>query len=167
MTEQEVRNKYEEITKTLIAKKLTITTMESCTAGLISSLITDTEGSSQVLKGAFVTYSNEAKIMQDVPAGIIDKYGVYSEETAKEMAKACKNTYAADIGVGVTGTMGNIDPSNNDSVPGEVYFAIADKETLSSEHVSLSPRDSRYLYKLSVADIIADKLLEILRGCSE
>ena len=150
MTEQEVRNKYEEITKTLIAKKLTITTMESCTAGLISSLITDTEGSSQVLKGAFVTYSNEAKIMQNVPAKVIDEYGVYSKETAIEMAKACKNTYAADIGIGVT-----------------VYFAIAYKETLSSEHVSLSPMDSRYLYKMSVVDIIADKLLEILRGCSE
>lgn len=166
MTEQEVRNKYEEITKTLIAKKLTITTMESCTAGLLSSLITDTEGSSQVLKGAFVTYSNEAKIMQNVPAETIDKYGVYSEETAKEMALTCKNTYAANIGIGVTGTMGNIDPENSDSIPGEVYFAIAFGNSLSSEHVSLSPRDSRFLYKLSVADIIADKLLDILRGRS-
>lgn len=166
MTEQEVRNKYEEITKTLIDKKLTITTMESCTAGLLSSLITDTEGSSQVLKGAFVTYSNEAKIMQNVPAETIDKYGVYSEETAREMALTCKNTYAANIGIGVTGTMGNIDPENSDSIPGEVYFAIAFGNSLSSEHVSLSPRDSRFLYKLSVADIIADKLLDILRGRS-
>ena len=71
MTEQSVHQKYNEITKTLIEKNLTITTMESCTAGLISSLLTDTEGSSQILRGAFVTYSNEAKIMQGVPAKVI------------------------------------------------------------------------------------------------
>ena len=88
------------------------------------------------------------------------------QETAKEMALTCKNTYAANIGIGVTGTMGNIDPENSDSIPGEVYFAIAFGNSLSSEHVSLSPRDSRFLHKLSVADIIADKLLDILRGRS-
>ena len=41
----------------------------------------------QVLKGAFVTYCNEAKIMQGVPAEIIDKYTVYSTQTAEAMAK--------------------------------------------------------------------------------
>ena len=62
--EESVRKKYEVLTTSLIRRKLTITTMESCTAGQVVSLITDTEGSSAVLKGAFVTYSNEAKIMQ-------------------------------------------------------------------------------------------------------
>lgn len=157
-----IREKFEKITKTLIEKKLYITTMESCTAGLISSLITDTEGSSMVLKGAFVTYSNEAKIMQNVPAAVIDKYGVYSKETAAEMAKACKNTYAADIGIGVTGTMGNVDPCNNDSIPGEIYYAIAYKDTVSTYHVCIEPQANRYRYKLSVADNIADKILELL-----
>ena len=161
-TEKEIRAKYEKITKTLIEKGLYITTMESCTAGLISSLITDTEGSSQIIKGAFVTYSNEAKVMQGVPKEIIDKYGVYSEETAAAMARACKNTYAADISVGVTGTTGNIDPCNNDSIPGVVYYAISFKDTLSTYNVCIEPQDNRYRYKLSVADIIADKILELL-----
>ena len=53
---------------------MTITTMESATSGQIASLITDTEGSSAILKGAFITYCNEAKIMQGVPAEILDKY---------------------------------------------------------------------------------------------
>ena len=123
--EKQIREKYEKITKTLIEKRLTITTMESCTAGMVASLLTDTEGSSAVLRGAFITYSNEAKIMQGVPAEIIEKYGVYSEETARAMAAACRKAYGADFGIGVTGTMGNADPENNDSVPGEVYFAIA------------------------------------------
>ena len=84
--EKEIREDYRKLTKLLIEKKMTITTMESATSGQIASLITDTEGSSAVLKGAFVTYCNEAKIMQGVPAEIIDKYTVYSTQTAEAMA---------------------------------------------------------------------------------
>ena len=72
--EQEIRDDYRRLTQTLIEKNLTVTTMESATAGQIVSLITDTEGASAVLKGAFVTYCNEAKIMQGVPEEIIEKY---------------------------------------------------------------------------------------------
>lgn len=61
--ESDIRNDYKKLTKLLIERGMTITTMESATSGQIASLITDTEGSSAVLKGAFVTYCNEAKIM--------------------------------------------------------------------------------------------------------
>ena len=81
--EADIRNDYRKLTKLLIEKNLTITTMESATSGQIASLITDTEGSSAVLKGAFVTYCNEAKIMQGVPAEVLDTYTVYSKETAE------------------------------------------------------------------------------------
>ena len=107
----EIREKYRILTKLLIQKELTITTMESATSGQIASLITDTEGSSAVLKGAFITYCNEAKIQYGVPAEIIETYTVYSKETAKAMAEACQKAYGADIGIGVTGTMGNVDPA--------------------------------------------------------
>ena len=123
--EQEIRAHYHTLTKLLIEKKRTITTMESATSGQIASLITDTEGASAVLKGAFITYSNEAKILQGVPAETIEKYTVYSCETAEAMARACMKAYGADLGIGVTGTMGNVDPANPEaSVPGQVYFAI-------------------------------------------
>ena len=75
--ESDIRNDYKKLTKLLIERDMTITTMESATSGQIASLITDTEGSSAVLKGAFVTYCNEAKIMQGVPAEILEKYTVY------------------------------------------------------------------------------------------
>ena len=104
--ESDIRNDYKKLTKLLIERGMTITTMESATSGQIASLITDTEGSSAVLKGAFVTYCNEAKIMQGVPAEILEKYTVYSKETAEAMAKACTKAYKANIGIGVTGTMG-------------------------------------------------------------
>ncbi len=160
--EKNVRDKYRFITRTLIEKELTITTMESCTSGLVASLLTDTEGASAVLKGAFITYSNEAKIAQNVPADVIAKFGVYSEETALEMALAAKKAYDADIAVGVTGTMGNTDPVNNDSVPGEVFFAIAGRKGTHSYHISVPVQDSRYDYKLYVAGAIADEIAHVM-----
>ena len=133
----------------------------SATSGQIASLITDTEGSSAVLKGAFVTYCNEAKIMQGVPAEVLDTYTVYSKETAEAMARACTEAYNADIVIGVTGTMGNIDPSNPDaSVPGQVYFAIGVKGEIQSYYIELEPQPTRLAYKLAVAKEIYDALMK-------
>ena len=159
-----VRKKYERLTKLLIERELTVTTMESATGGQIASLITDTEGSSAVLKGAFVTYCNEAKIMQGVPAHILDRYTVYSKETAQAMAQACQRAYDADIGIGVTGTMGNTDPANPDaSSPGQVYFALAVKNTAEAYHIRIAPQPDRLSYKLAVAEQVCDRLLERLK----
>lgn len=163
LTEAEVRRGYERLTKLLIERGLTITTMESCTAGQIASLITDTEGSSAVLKGAFVTYCNEAKVMQGVSAEVIKKHSVYSRETALAMARACTEAYGADVGIGVTGTMGNADPANSDaSVPGEVFFAIRFREGEEAWRAEVKPQPTRLAYKLSVAGIILGKLANLL-----
>lgn len=161
--ESDIRNDYRRLTKLLIERGMTITTMESATSGQIASLITDTEGSSAVLKGAFVTYCNEAKIMQGVPAEILDKYTVYSKETAEAMAKACAKAYKANIGIGVTGTMGNVDPANPQaSVPGQVYFAITLDGEVKSYYIELQPQPTRLAYKLAVAKEIYDSLMERL-----
>ena len=160
--EDTVRAKYRRITETLIKRGLSFTSMESCTSGLIASLITDTEGASAVMKGAYITYSNEAKVLHGVPKETIDKYGVYSYETAEDMAFSAGAIYEADVAIGVTGTMGNTDPSNDDSVPGEVYFAIASKFGNRSYHANIPPKHSRYEYKLAVAELVADKLIEII-----
>ena len=171
--EQEIREHYRRLTKLLIDRKYTITTMESATSGQIASLITDTEGSSAVLKGAFITYSNEAKILQGVPAETIEKYTVYSRETAEAMAAACMKAYGARIGIGVTGTMGNVDPANPDaSVPGQVYFAIgmdngicggdgttSGQPVIESFHLELAPQPSRLMYKLAVAEEVYKVLI--------
>ena len=160
--EIEVRRKYETLTRRLIEKQFTITTMESCTSGQVASLITDTEGASAIIKGAFVTYSNDAKILQGVPAAVIDKYGVYSGETVAAMAISCRNTFNADFGVGVTGSFRNVDPNNADSIPGDVFFSIAtDTETL-CYHCRIPVQCSRLQYKLYVANMIADMLLQMI-----
>ena len=144
-----------------IKRQMTITTMESATSGQIASLITDTEGSSAVLKGAFITYCNEAKIMQGVPAEILDKYTVYSKETAEAMARACAKAYEANIGIGVTGTMGNVDPANSEkSIPGQVYFAIEINGDMRSYYIELDPQPTRLMYKLAVAKEVYEAVVE-------
>ena len=158
-----VTEKYEKLTKLFISKKMSITTMESCTSGLIASLLTDTEGASAIMKGAYITYSNEAKVKAGVPEEVIKKYGVYSVETAAEMAKKCKDSFVADIGIGVTGSFGNVDPNNADSVPGEIHFAIAFESEVVTASKSIPVQPSRYEYKLYAADLVADKLLSILK----
>ncbi|MBE5905653.1 MAG: CinA family protein [Lachnospiraceae bacterium] len=157
MTERDIRQQYRRITEALIAGKITISTMESCTGGLLASLLTDTEGASGVFSGGWVTYSNEAKIKAGVPEEIIEKYGVYSEETAVAMANACKEHMEAKIGIGVTGSLGNVDPANADSVPGEVYFALVG-ERVYREKIVLTQEGSRYAYKLQVAGAIGGML---------
>ena len=162
MDEMKIRETYREITLGLIERGMTVTTMESCTAGLVASLITDTEGSSAVLKGAFITYSNEAKVLSGVPAQTIERCGVYSLETAEAMARSCRGTYRADIGVGVTGTLGNVDPANADSVPGQVYIAIETDGGVQSWALSIPPQPTRFEGKLSVAAEVAKRLTAIL-----
>lgn len=161
--EQEIRDDYRRLTKRLIDRGLFITTMESATSGQIASLITDTEGASAIMKGAFITYSNEAKIQQGVPKQIIEKYTVYSKETARAMAEVSRKAYNANIGIGVTGTMGDIDPANAEfSIPGQVYFAISFNGKVYDYYRELSVQPTRLAYKLAVAREIVDELEKLL-----
>ena len=163
-TDSAIDTAWRDITLALIEKGLTISTMESCTAGLVASLITDTEGASAVMKGAFVTYCNAAKVMQGVPAEIIETYGVYSAETAAAMARACRSAYGADIGIGVTGTLGRVDPANADSVSGEVFFAVEHPGGTVTRALKLPPVDSRHAAKRQTAGHIAEVVKALLAG---
>ncbi len=95
----------EEIVKYLIQNKITIATMESCTGGLLASMITDIPGASDILKFSAVTYSNEYKIKMGVSKDVIDKYTVYSEQVAKEMAYNIAKFADSRLGVGITGRL--------------------------------------------------------------
>ena len=153
---------YASLTSKLIERGLTISTMESCTAGLIATLITNLDGSSKAMKGSFITYSNEAKVYCGVDKEIIDTYGVYSRETAIAMATASRKPYSADIGVGVTGSLGIVDPDNSDSVPGEVYFAIDFRGKIYNYYLTIPNQGSKFQNKLYTAQEVCSKLLEII-----
>ena len=115
---------FKKIIKKLIKKNLTIATMESCTGGGVANAITCVEGSSEVIKFAAVTYSNEYKLKMGVSKDVIDKYSVYSIETAREMAFNISKFAKADIGIGVTGKLNRADSSNNFGKDNEVFISI-------------------------------------------
>lgn len=95
----------EDIVHYLIKNHISISTMESCTGGLLASLITDIPDASTILKFSAVTYSTEYKIKMGVPKEVIDKYTVYSQEVSIEMAKAISKFTDSDLGVGITGRL--------------------------------------------------------------
>ncbi len=86
---------------------LKLATAESCTGGLISGLITEIPGSSDVFERGFVTYSNEAKAeLLGVPASLILARGAVSAEVAAAMASGALAHSPADVAVAVTGVAG-------------------------------------------------------------
>jgi nicotinamide-nucleotide amidase len=85
----------------------TITTAESCTGGLISSMITEISGSSEIFKGSVVTYSNEIKEQElNVNKNTMIKYGVVSCEVVKEMLIGVINKFNSDFSIAVSGIAG-------------------------------------------------------------
>ena len=151
------------LTKTLIENNLQISTMESCTCGLIASTITDYEGASAILKGSSITYSNEAKVMAGVPSEIISDFGVYSKETAEAMASHTKQTFGSDIAIGVTGSFSNVDPNNADSVAGVIYYHILCGDTVTPVKLTYHQLDiSRKEIKQKTVDIVLGTLYAIL-----
>ena len=110
----------------IISAGRTVSAMESCTGGLLISTITDRSGASDIVSGAYITYSNASKLRLGVPSETIDTYGVYSAQTAEAMARACKSSSNAEICVGITGSLGRKDPRNADSRVGIVFYSIYD-----------------------------------------
>ena len=157
-------NNNELVTKKLIESHQTISFMESCTSGLLASMFTDTEGASAVFKGSEVTYCNEAKISAGVENNILDKYGVYSAECAEAMAKAIQNKYHTDIAIGITGSTGNIDPNNTDSIQGDAFYCIRLSDTSYHYHIKMNVINmNRKDIKQAYADEVYKSLYELLQ----
>ena len=95
------------IVKTLIKKRMTISFAESCTGGLLASIITAESGSSKTFKFGIVTYSNEAKIkFLKVPKVTIKKYGAVSSETCRSMVSNLNRISKTNIAISITGIAG-------------------------------------------------------------
>jgi nicotinamide-nucleotide amidase len=121
-----------QIKQLAIANKITISTAESCTGGLLASCLTSVEGASDYFSYGFVTYSNQAKInLLNIAPNIIQKFGAVSEETAQLMALGCKEKSKATIAVAITGIAG---PSGGSIIKpiGTVWFAIASDNNVAS-----------------------------------
>jgi PncC family amidohydrolase len=86
---------------------MTVTTVESCTGGLLSATLVDVSGASDVFYQGVVTYANEAKVrLVGVKEATLQAHGAVSEETAREMAEGGAKAANADAALSVTGIAG-------------------------------------------------------------
>jgi len=154
---------FKVIVDKLINSNKTISTMESCTGGLLASSLTDIEGASEVIKFSAVTYSNEFKIKMGVSEEIINTYSVYSIETAIEMSKNISNFTNSNYGVGITGKLNRVDKNNLFSKNNVVYISIYDKDNDKYYNYDIEVnRDTRRENKRYVIEFIYNKLLDII-----
>ncbi|WP_456402313.1 CinA family nicotinamide mononucleotide deamidase-related protein [Persephonella sp.] len=97
----------EVVGRLLKEKKLTVSTAESSTGGMIVSRLVNVPGSSSYVIGSVVSYSNDAKIkILGVNKENIEKYGAVSEQVAKEMAEGVKRITGSDVSISDTGIAG-------------------------------------------------------------
>jgi PncC family amidohydrolase len=115
-------------------KKLKLAMAESCTGGLVSALLTEEAGGSDMFMGGAVTYSNEAKRdILGVSQESLDKFGAVSAQVAEEMALGACRVYAAQISASVTGIAGPSGGSPEKPV-GTVYIACALQGKVTHRH---------------------------------
>ena len=89
------------------SKKFKISVAESCTGGLISSIITSIPGSSDVFECGFITYSNNSKKkFLNVSQNTLSLYGAVSEEVVIEMISGLKLRTQSDILMAISGIAG-------------------------------------------------------------
>ena len=117
------------------ARGLMIATAESCTGGLVASVLTAIAGSSAVFERGFVTYSNAAKTeLLGVPAGLIEANGAVSEPVARAMAEGAITRSRSEVSVSITGVAG---PGGGtaDKPVGLVHFgAVGPGGAIHAEH---------------------------------
>jgi len=142
----------------LRALGLTLSIAESCTGGMISSMLTELPGASEFFLGSAVTYSNDSKIdILNVCTETLKEYGAVSKETAKEMAIGARTVFGSDISASVTGIAG---PSGGtESKPlGLVFIAAFDGTDLRvfENHFEGSRKDIQRAAAVKVISIISE-----------
>jgi len=144
---------------------LKITTAESCTGGLVASLLTQVAGASQSFQAGFVTYSNEMKSsLLNVTKESLTKYGAVSKHVVIEMAQGALNKSSADFAIAITGIAGP-DGGSEDKPIGTVWLAWGTKNELQTQCLLL-PLNRVYFQKY-VAAIALDLIRRLLINSEE
>ncbi|MDE2404504.1 MAG: CinA family protein [Sphingomonadales bacterium] len=105
---------------------MSVTTAESCTGGLIASLLTDIDGLGACFDRGFVTYTERAKSdLLGIEPIELRRHGAVSAETARAMAAGALDRSHADIAIAVTGFAGPAGPKDEE---GLVHLACARRE---------------------------------------
>jgi len=140
--------KMEKILEILRKRNWTIGIMESCTGGAMSNAVTNIPGASDVFKEGKMTYCDEAKIKAGVNGKIIEKFGVYSIETAEEMSRKIDG----EVGVGITGNL-----------PGEVWVAVRIDKKIESVTLKVESRNKNKIEaRKEMKEMVVEKVIEMI-----
>lgn len=124
---------------------LTITSAESCTGGLVASMITKISGSSEIFNGSIVTYSNRIKNQElNVKNETLEQYGAVSEQVVSQMLDGVIKKFDSDFAIAISGIAGPNGGTKNKPV-GTVVIGISNK--ISQKFVST------YIFKGSREEI--------------
>lgn len=125
-------------------KNLTLSTAESCTGGLVASVVTSFSGVSKIFEMGIVSYSCKIKNQElGVKNETLEKYGAVSKETAIEMAQGVREKSNSDFGLSVTGVAG---PDSSENHPaGYVFICVSSKENVSCKLLNIEPKSRDYV----------------------
>ncbi len=135
----------------LINKGMTFASAESCTGGNIAHVITLIPGSSEVFKGSTVTYATPTKTkVLGVPAEVIEKHGVVSQEVVERMATGVRDLMEADFGVATTGVAGPSGGTEENPV-GTVWIGLATPTGVVSQRFNFGKDRENIINRATIA----------------
>lgn len=150
-----------DLLKEACARSLTLATAESCTGGLLASLLTDVEGTSHAFERGFIVYSDDAKVtMLGIDPQLICDEGPVSRPVAIAMAHGALAASSADLVLAVTGFAG---PAGPDDEPGLVHLACVRRGQMPVhrvEHFGALGRSAVRVEAVSVAVALMREALE-------
>lgn len=141
-----------EIVRFLRDKEMKLTTAESCTCGLMASLLGDIPGCGQALDSGFVVYSPKAKNrLLNVSFETIETFGLTSEEVATEMAIGALNASVADIAIANTGVADDSEEDDGGTqcyayalMRGERQVSVSETVKFDGDRVEIRKQAARY-----------------------
>jgi nicotinamide-nucleotide amidase len=153
--------RVEEATRRLLAKAcerdLVLATAESCTGGMLASLLTDVTGVAHAFDRGFVTYSEESKTeMLGVPAALIAERGAVSKEVAVAMAEGALARSRAHIALAVTGF------ADAGDEPGLVHFACARSGRITAHREERFGGAGRGAVRVAALEVAVEMMTEML-----
>jgi nicotinamide-nucleotide amidase len=154
-------NATEEATRRLLVKAsergLRLATAESCTGGMLASLLTDVQGVAHAFERGFITYTNEAKVeMLGVPMDMIEADGAVSRAVAVAMAEGALARSRANIALSITGF------ADKGEEPGLVHFACAREGRVTAHREEHFGQGGRGATRVKCMKVAVEMMTEML-----
>ena len=145
-----MKKKIIKIIKLAKRKKSKISVVESCTGGMLSSIITSASGASKIFSMGLVTYSNQAKTnILKVPRKIIEKHGAVSMQCCLSMVNNLQKISKTNIAVSITGIAGPKGGTKEKPV-GLVFIGIKKANKIKVNRFLFKNRGRTYIQRATV-----------------